>query len=314
MFIIPEWIGYRRGLDVSRWQGEIDFTTLQRGLPGFEFVAIRASIGDYYSDPMFRTYYAGFRSIGWAVGAYHVVDGTREIEGQLEKFQQTVGDSTFDFLVLDVEKKYGSKKDLRNRTFWMAKALQGWDVPVIMYTAEWYWSNPIGEHGASDDPPTGPALTESERYASGWPLWGADYEDNDADPFDFQVGVNPLPDGWKVSTNRKHHQGKYRGKWGVWQVLDKGKVPGIVSSVDQNYMTEELWQEIAGGQGVPLQGPSPVVASSLPSAQFPPAQQACGGRSSASCPGCRPAPSPYPPGFQHPQYPYPYPPPPWPTR
>ncbi len=245
MLIIPEWEGHRRGFDVSRWQGEIDFQKL--GAVGFEWVAIRSSVRHNYTDPMFRTYYDGFRGLDYAVGAYHVIDPKIQVAPQMDRFRLAVGELKLDFIVLDVELPYDSVVDLRNRVFWMLRELTGWNVPVIIYTADWFWSTPIGGRVMPKNPPND-NLEADEIYASGWPLWGADYEDNDADPFDFTIGVDPLPRGWQPSDDPNAHQGPYRGKWGVWQVTSKGIVPGIsTNSVDENYMTEEMFQLIKPG-------------------------------------------------------------------
>lgn len=242
MKIIPEWAGHRRGLDVSRWQGEIDFAKVHE-LGVFEWVAIRASVGDYYADPMFRTYYDGFRLVGWVVGAYVVIDPKNKITGQMDKFRQAVRDLKLDFIVLDVEKPWDLAVDLRNRVFWMARELKGWNVPVIIYTADWFWSAPIGGRVMPKNPPNDD-LEAHEIYASGWPGLFADYGDNDEDPFDMGDGPK-LPKGWAITEDPNAHQGPWRGKWAGWQVTSKGVVPGIPeNTVDEDYMVEEMFQLI----------------------------------------------------------------------
>jgi len=242
MKILPEYAGNRRGLDVSRYQGDIDYTLVD-SIGVFEFVAVRASVGDYYVDPKFDANYAGFRDLGWLVGPYVVIDPKKKIAGQMGKFRQAAGSKKFDFIALDVEKPWDSAVDLRNRVFWMARELRGWDVPVIIYTADWFWSQPIGGRVMPKNPPNDD-LTNPEIYASGWPLWTASYGDNDEDPFDL-TGQPILPKGWRESSNSNAFQGPWRGKYGVWQVTSKGVVPGITeNTVDENYMTEELFQLI----------------------------------------------------------------------
>ena len=243
MKILPPYPGHRRGLDVSRWQGEIDFALLD-SIDVFEFVAIRASVGDYYIDPMFRTYYDGFRSVGWAVGAYVVIDPKNSIASQLVKFQQAVGDLKLDFIVLDVEKDWDLAVDLRNRVYWFLRALKGWDIPIIVYTADWFWSGPIGGRVMPKNPPNSSDPKQDEEIvASGWPGWFASYGDNDEDPFD--LAGHPIePRGWNETDNPDAFRGTWKG-WRVWQVTSKGVVPGITTNtVDENYMTEELFQLI----------------------------------------------------------------------
>ena len=57
------------GVDVSRYQGNVDWHTARRA--GISFAFIKATEGADHSDPAFRTYWAGAGQAGIPRGAYH---------------------------------------------------------------------------------------------------------------------------------------------------------------------------------------------------------------------------------------------------
>ena len=61
----------KQGIDISRWNGIIDFKAVKAS--GVSFVIIRAggSNGGFYKDPMFETNYKCAKTVGLNVGAYY---------------------------------------------------------------------------------------------------------------------------------------------------------------------------------------------------------------------------------------------------
>ncbi|WP_126979415.1 glycoside hydrolase family 25 protein [Frigidibacter oleivorans] len=57
------------GIDVSRWQGRIDWNAVRRG--GVDFAFIKATEGGDIADPMFQENWARAREAGLPRGAYH---------------------------------------------------------------------------------------------------------------------------------------------------------------------------------------------------------------------------------------------------
>ena len=57
------------GIDVSRWQGEIDWRQARNA--GVSFAYIKATEGGDIEDPKFQTYWTGARQAGVPRGAYH---------------------------------------------------------------------------------------------------------------------------------------------------------------------------------------------------------------------------------------------------
>ena len=70
------------GIDVSEWQGEIDFEEVARS--GVEVVYIRASEGTGYVDPYFRENYEKAKENGLRTGFYHFLTATTVEEAERE--------------------------------------------------------------------------------------------------------------------------------------------------------------------------------------------------------------------------------------
>lgn len=76
------------GIDVSRWQGDIDWA--QARAAGISFAYIKATEGGDLIDPMFRSYWDGSRTAGLRRGAYHYFYFCRPAEEQAAWFIQHV--------------------------------------------------------------------------------------------------------------------------------------------------------------------------------------------------------------------------------
>ena len=70
------------GIDVSEWQGNIDFGEVARA--GIEVVYIRASEGRGYVDPYFRENYEKAKVNGLRTGFYHFLTAKNEAEAKEE--------------------------------------------------------------------------------------------------------------------------------------------------------------------------------------------------------------------------------------
>lgn len=76
------------GVDVSRWQGDIDWETLRRH--GANFAFIKATDGGDHIDPMFRKNWNGAKAAGIKRGAYHFFYWCRTGKEQAEWFIRNV--------------------------------------------------------------------------------------------------------------------------------------------------------------------------------------------------------------------------------
>jgi lysozyme len=60
-----------QGIDVSKWQGEIDWTQLMATQPEIKFAIIKATEGVGYTDPKFKRNWEAAKAAGLIRGAYH---------------------------------------------------------------------------------------------------------------------------------------------------------------------------------------------------------------------------------------------------
>jgi len=96
------------GIDVSRWQGSINYKSVKSA--GIDFVIIKAGGSDagFYEDPLFKINYTGAKAAGLKVGAYYYVgskfQGTESGIVDAKKFIRILGKRSFEYPVyVDVE-------------------------------------------------------------------------------------------------------------------------------------------------------------------------------------------------------------------
>ena len=191
-----------KGIDVSVWQGEIDWQQVKDS--GVEFVIIRVggrgtSEGNIYPDEMCQTYYAGAKEAGLKVGAYF--------------FSQSV---TVEEAVEEAE--------------YVLDAIKDWDVDMpVVYDWEY-----IGD-GARTDHMVAGLLTEmAKAYCD--TVKNAGY-----DPMIYfgrsqstdLLNLSELVDYgfWLAMYNPIMD---YPYKIDIWQYTETGSVPGISGNVDLN--------------------------------------------------------------------------------
>lgn len=209
------------GIDVSRWQGEITWPKV--AFAGYRFAVIRATIGNYYTDPRFYVNWDDAREAGLLISAYHVVAPERPADSQMDRFFEVLDPRRPDLpLVLDVElSREMSPEDITSCTRKCAELVeaQSGQKPVI-YTARWFWDRHVLP---------GPDWGEYD-------LWVAHYG----------ADAPTLPCDWD--------------EWRFWQYSDRGRVSGIGAATDLNWFNgtyEELLAYVDGEHEVdemPLEG------------------------------------------------------------
>ena len=93
-----------RGIDVSEWQGTIDFDAVREA--GIEAVYIKASEGVDYIDHYFEANYRGAKDAGLKVGFYHFVTARSigEAEEEARFFARVISGKEIDLrLAMDFE-------------------------------------------------------------------------------------------------------------------------------------------------------------------------------------------------------------------
>ncbi|ADM68954.1 Lysozyme M1 [Paenibacillus polymyxa E681] len=205
------------GIDVSRYQGTIDWKRVRAD--GKSFAFIKASQGQRYVDPTFITNAKGIKAAGLLLGAYHFVDATsvNAAKAEARHFAE----------VLD---QVGGVKAL--------------DLPAVMD----YENNPGGLSSAAIHEIALAFVTEFERVSGRKPMV---YTGNA-----FAAHFKAPLDSYKLwiarySTRVPGDTTAWKN-WGFWQYSDSGRVDGIQGPVDLNVYagTEaELRQAFAGEEG-----------------------------------------------------------------
>lgn len=83
---LPE--GDVAGIDVSHWQGTIDWNAA--AADGVEFVFIKATEGGDYTDPAFAANWSGSSRAGIRRGAYHFYRPQTDAAAQAQQFLRVV--------------------------------------------------------------------------------------------------------------------------------------------------------------------------------------------------------------------------------
>lgn len=184
-------------LDVSRWQGSIDWDAVKRSgkIDGVMLRVLGSKGGKPYLDPYFARNYAECARLGLPVGGYYYTCAVtqRQTEEELAALKTALRGKTFQLpLAIDVE-------DPRLRSLAPAKLsalvaeaaaqLEAWGLYAMVYTY------------------TNFADTALDMAAlAAYDLWTADYR-----------GKRPA---------RKH---------GMWQYTSSGKIPGVSGPIDLSH-------------------------------------------------------------------------------
>ncbi|MGN9779728.1 GH25 family lysozyme [Micromonospora sp. H33] len=205
------------GIDVSRHQGTINWTSVRNA--GIEFAFIKATEGTSYKDPNFNTNYVNAYYAGVIRGAYHFALPDRSSGATQANYLASNGgawsaDSRTLPAALDIEyNPYGpscyglSQSAMRS---WIADFLNAYRArtgryAVIYTTTNWWttctgnWSGPWANH----------------------PLWIARWS----------TSPGTLPAGAPF--------------WSFWQYTATGRVSGVSGDVDRNYFNGDRSRLIA---------------------------------------------------------------------
>ena len=190
-----------RGIDVSEWQGDIDFNQVRNS--GIEMVYIRAGFGTDYTDRWYEQNYDKAKNAGLKIGMYHYVTARNvtEARAQARFFVSLLAGKSYDCRpAMDFESLAGlssqAANDIAQAYLSVLKNSIGY-VPMVysdVYNIEnvWYASLRI------------------------YPLWAAEYGADE-----------PRSTGhWDT--------------WAGFQYSDAGRVPGISGNVDLDRFTDAV--------------------------------------------------------------------------
>jgi lysozyme len=201
------------GIDVSRWQGKIDWASVRAA--GTQFAFIKATEGGNHLDPRFLENWSGAAQAGVPRGAYHFMYWCRPAQEQAAWFRRNVpNDPNALPPVLDLEWNGHS------RTCPMKLPREEALVHVKLM------------------------LKEMEAHTGKRPIIYTDIT------FHREVLEGELHDyaHWLRSVAAEPHE-RYAGRqWTIWQYTTTGRVPGIEGNVDRNafYGSQAEWAKFLG--------------------------------------------------------------------
>ena len=207
-----------QGIDVSRWQGTIDFAAVKNA--GIEVVYIRSSYGNHTIDPYFETNYQKAKDAGLKIGFYHYVTATSISEAQEQ--------AEF-FADLASEKNYEGRLAMDFETF---SDLSDTEINQIanafLTTLEKRTGHtPVFYTDSSN------AKTLWQSSFARYPLWLAEYGVE-------SPSQNPV---WS--------------QWAGWQYEDQGQVSGISGNVDKDYFKPTMLIDDTSSNPNPEPEPNP---------------------------------------------------------
>jgi len=193
-------VAYADGIDVSHWQGTVNWTEVDNG--GVQFAFMKATDGTSYTDPQFSRNWSEAKSHGIYRGAYHFAEPSTRAGSattQAQHFVDTVGSLTHagDLPpVLDLEATGGLGSSALQSwvSTWLSTVERLTGRNPIIYVSPYFWIDHLGNSSAFHH----------------YPLWVAHYG----------VSTPKIPGGWPT--------------WSFWQRTSSGHVAGISGYVDMN--------------------------------------------------------------------------------
>lgn len=129
------------GIDVSKWQGSVNWESVRQA--GVAFAFARATYGISVTDSCFDNNWPAMKAAGIIRGAYHFFLATEDPTQQAEFFIRTVGSLEPGDLppVIDVESGSGTSSSLvTNVQTWLSVVEQSLGRRPIIYTGPSYWN------------------------------------------------------------------------------------------------------------------------------------------------------------------------------
>jgi len=146
---VPTPSPYTEGIDVSHWQGTVDW--FQVAAAGKRYAFIKASEDTDFVDSMYQTNRFGAKSAGLYVGAYHFARPERtpgDPEAEADNFIATAGWVSGELLpVLDLEVTGGlNQYELQAWTMaFLQRVYDRTGVRALIYTSPTFWRNNMGD-------------------------------------------------------------------------------------------------------------------------------------------------------------------------
>jgi len=128
---------YLFGIDISHYQGKVDWNEMRTSHHPIEYIFIRATMGISGKDQRFKENWKKAKQHNYIRGAYHYYRPNENSTKQFENYKSTVKIEGGDFIpILDIEKesKLG-RENLREGVLnWLKLAEQEYGVKPMIYT------------------------------------------------------------------------------------------------------------------------------------------------------------------------------------
>lgn len=202
------------GIDVSKWQGTINFEEVAND--GIDIVYIKATQGTTYVSPTFEEQYTNAKNNGLKIGFYHYVTARtiEEARNEAQFFASKISGKQIDCkLAMDFE-EFGnlSQEEINAIGLEFVRRLEELtNKPVIIYSntyaARTIWNGEITKY----------------------PLWVAEYE-----------------------VSKPRDNGKWNSYVG-WQYTNMGNIKGINGNVDRDKFTKDIFinENMTPGEIIP---------------------------------------------------------------
>jgi len=191
-----------QGIDVSQWQGNIDFEEVAND--EIDIVYIKSTEGTSYVDPYFERNYNNAKQSGLKVGFYHYVLArtVEEAEDEAQFFASTISGKSPDCkLAMDFE-SFGNLSNSQINQIseaFLEKVEELTEKEVVIYSDVFNARNVF-----------------SLRLANKYPLWVAEYG-----------VISPQNTNWE--------------EWIGFQYTNQGRITGITRYVDRDQFTDDIF-------------------------------------------------------------------------
>ena len=204
-------------MDVSRWQGRIDWDKVKASGKIYGVMLKTVSTNrklskrkdGLYIDPTFERNYAECKRVGLPVGVYYYTYATDKemADAELSLLKTALTGKTFELPIsVDIEDTYQTiigKSKLTDLVAYCLSVVESWGVYAMLYTGLYFAQKNLYMGGAALKP---------------YDVWLAAYR-----------GKKPAP-GWP---------------FGMWQYTSKGKIPGVSGPVDLSHAYKDYTAIIA---------------------------------------------------------------------
>lgn len=192
-----------KGIDISKWQGDVDWNAVAGD--GVKFAFVRVSDGINSQDQYFDANWQKSRDAGIYTGAYQFFRPNQSVLGQanylLEKMGCNMSARTCPITdmdlppVIDVEHRPSgwSKTQMRNAVRTWIERVEEFGLEPVVYTGRYFWRDYVDSNEWSDHP-----------------LWLAHYTNS----------CPNIPNHW--------------GDWDFWQFTESGSIAGVNGPTDTN--------------------------------------------------------------------------------